>query len=74
MLPTHSELQPDLLRRWRRSASFTVEQVAVQIGRGYTTVIGYERGVITPPANVLANLAALYGCKIDDFFAAPVGA
>lgn len=59
---------PEALRNARHAARLT--QLDVQKATGiYEGTIGrYERGVITPSAWVLADLANLYGCSVLDFY------
>lgn len=64
-MPTYS---PTQLRERRRAAGLSQEQLAVAIGRSYSSVRFYERGVTTPPADVLTALAVAIGCAPTDFF------
>ena len=53
------------LREARTAAGLRPEQVALAIGRSVYSVHEYERGRVSPPANVLVDLAELYGCTVD---------
>lgn len=71
LLAESRTFSPRRLVASRRGAGMTREQVAVAIARSWTSVKQYERGVVIPPAPVLARLADVLGCTIDDFFEAP---
>ena len=62
----------DRLAARRESSGFTREQVAVEIHRSFSTVVGYEHGTITPPIRVLIELAALYEVPVGDLLAPAV--
>ncbi len=55
-------------RAMRKAAGSRVEHVAIHLDRSVYTVLEYEHGRVIPPTTVLASLADLYGCSIDDFF------
>lgn len=52
----------------RDAAGVPVELAALTVQRSAYSVHEYEMGRVTPPTPVLAQLADLYGCTIDDFF------
>lgn len=56
------------LRRARRGVRLALHAAGAHIGRDASTVAKYERGLIDPPASVLAELAALYGVEAGEFF------
>lgn len=53
-------LNPVALRKARQRAGLSLDEVAPHVGRTASVIARYERGVIDPPASVLADLAALY--------------
>lgn len=53
-------------RQKRIDAGMRAETVALEIGRSWYSVEGYERGRIIPSTQILINLADLYGCAVDD--------
>ena len=62
------QFSPRRLREAREAAGHRREAIAVQVDRSYETVAAYELGRVMPPAPILAQLAGLYGCRVDDFF------
>jgi transcriptional regulator with XRE-family HTH domain len=54
------------LREARKSAGLTREQVAVGIGKSFSSVVAYETGSVEPPLHVLRELARLYGVSLAD--------
>lgn len=58
------------LRRARISAGLRPEQLAVAVGRSVYSISAYERGVATPPVDVLAILADTLGVSVDDLLIA----
>jgi transcriptional regulator with XRE-family HTH domain len=60
-------------RELRKDAELRIERVAIDIDRSVYAMLSYENNRSTPPAAILAALADLYGCAIDDFFAAVPG-
>jgi len=61
-------LDPAALRRARRAAGLSLHAVAPQVERTASVVARYERGLVDPPASVLAALAGLYGVHPGEFF------
>ena len=49
------------LRSWRRSAGFTLQEVAERLGTAHSSILRYERGEVKPSPEVIAALAELYG-------------
>lgn len=57
------------LRKARRSAGYKrAEDAAAQLGIAMLTLYTYERGDREPRAQLMADMAALYGCKVTDFY------
>jgi transcriptional regulator with XRE-family HTH domain len=61
-------LDPAALRRARLAAGYTIFDVGAATGRTPSVVARYERGLIDPPASVLAALAGLYRVNPGTFF------
>lgn len=61
-------LSPERLLAARTALGLSREQVAVEIHRSYHTVTSYELGRQTPPAEVLGDLADLYGVDVNAFY------
>ena len=55
------------IKRKRRSAGLTQEQVADALGIPLRSLQAYEEGEYSPPLDRAALLAELYECSIDDF-------
>lgn len=53
------------LREARAAAGLRPEQVALAIGKSVYTIHEYERGRVSPPADVLADLSRLLGVTVD---------
>lgn len=53
-------------RQRRMSASLTQECVAKQLGIGRTAVSMWETGDALPRAEMLPEIARLYGCTVDE--------
>lgn len=60
----------DRLTQLRTNAGLRREHVAVAVDRSVFAVRSYERGDVCPPADVLAALADVLGCRVDDLFVA----
>lgn len=54
------------LRETRKAAGISIERLAVTIGRSAYSIQEYERGRVTPPINVIADIADTIGRPIDD--------
>ncbi len=52
----------------RVAAGLSREIVAVRLEKSYSTVVGYERGVTSPPIPVLVRLANLYHVPVGALF------
>lgn len=56
------------MKEWRLKAKMTQEEVAQKLNIQRTTVSMWETGESNPRADKLPQLAALYGCTIDELF------
>ena len=56
------------LKKLRKEAGITQEDLARVLGVGRTTISEYERGVIEPKRKTLIDLAFYFGVPIDYFF------
>lgn len=54
------------LREARDAAGFSIEQVAVELGRSAYTVHGYELGRIEPPVHILVQMCRMFDASIGD--------
>lgn len=68
-MPAVASPLADRLAAARRGAGLSREQAALAIGRSWSSLAGYERGVNTPPVPVLVDLAALYGTTVSALLA-----
>lgn len=57
------------LRKLRRSANITQEELGASVGVTRQTIISWESGDTWPAAPMLPKLARVLGCSIDDLFA-----
>jgi len=55
----------------RNSKGLTLQQVGNSIGLSARTVMRIEGGERKPKADVMFQLAALYGCSVNDFYGEP---
>jgi transcriptional regulator with XRE-family HTH domain len=55
------------LKDLREGAGLSRTDVAFAARRSEQTVWLWERGKVTPPFDVLAQVATLIGCQVDDF-------
>jgi transcriptional regulator with XRE-family HTH domain len=62
-------LDPAALRRARRTAGLSLHAVGPRVDRAASVVARYEKGLVDPPASVLAALAGVYGVHPGEFFA-----
>lgn len=53
------------LRQARIVAHLKPEQLALAIGKSVYTIHEYERGRVSPPADVLAELSRVLGVSVD---------
>jgi transcriptional regulator with XRE-family HTH domain len=56
------------LRDLRKRAHLSRDVLAFVVGRTVGSIANYERGITTPSADVLAELAEYLDCAPDDFF------
>lgn len=56
------------LRKLRRSANITQEELGASVGVTRQTIISWESGDTWPAAPMLPKLAKALGCSIDDLF------
>ncbi len=59
---------PANLRRLREAAGLTVMDVCKHVGCRENTVYRWERGEYAPVEETKERLAALYGCRVADFY------
>jgi transcriptional regulator with XRE-family HTH domain len=59
------------LRDARTAAGLSPEHVAVATGRSSFSVREWERGRVTPPTNLLGQIAATLGINVADLFEGP---
>lgn len=57
-----------LLKQQRLDHDVRVEAVAVAADRSAPSIIAYERGIATPPADVVGRMADAIGCEVADFY------
>ncbi len=55
-----ADLDPTRLRDARRRSGLTLTQAAAKVGVSYAAIGQYERGVVTPKADTILKLAAVY--------------
>jgi transcriptional regulator with XRE-family HTH domain len=63
------EFQGSRLRAQRRDKGFSREALGLAAGRSYQAISQYERGRVTPPADIVGALASVLGCSPDAFYA-----
>ena len=59
------------LKRFRKLAGYTQEEVANRLGVSLQTVARWESGARLPSIDYLEKLADLYGVEVADFFIEP---
>ena len=70
MLKTRKILRHNL-KRYRKMAGLTQEEVAQRLGVSPQTVARWEQGARIPSVEHLEELADLYGIDVADFFISP---
>lgn len=55
-----------LIRRCRKAANMSQQQLADRIGRAQSVVSSYESGAWAPEANMLGRIAATLGVSVDE--------
>lgn len=61
---------PQALRGARRAAGLTLIDVAARTGRSWSVIGRYERGEVSPSADVIADLCLLYSVSPGDLWRA----
>jgi transcriptional regulator with XRE-family HTH domain len=56
------------LRATREAAGVSRERLALQIGRGYPTIVAYEQDRAVPPGDVIGKMAGALGCSPATFY------
>lgn len=54
------------IQKFRKQKRLTQEELAKEIGMSQPAINQYERGVKTPPPNVLIALADAFSCSLDE--------
>ena len=62
------EMIADNIRAERNRKGYTQEQIAEMLGMATKTYLEYEKDAKNIKAGNLYKLAAILGCKVDDFF------
>ena len=57
-----------MLREMRQARDLTLQDVADKLNLDRTTIGKWELGLSFPRPDVAQNLAALYGCSMDDLY------
>jgi DNA-binding XRE family transcriptional regulator len=65
-VPTQ-RFSPSRFKELREAAGLTRTAVGYAAGRSEQSVWLWERGKVTPSLDVLAQVAVLIGCQVDDF-------
>lgn len=56
----------EMILRKRQAAGMTQEQLASQVPCSRTTIAQYELGLKTPSVSIVARLADVFGCTVDE--------
>ena len=56
----------EMILRKRQAAGMTQEQLAAQVPCSRTIIAQYEIGLKTPSISVVARLADVFGCTVDE--------
>ena len=56
------------LRDRRKAQGVSRDTLAFCVGRTVGTIANYERGLTSPPADVLAELARFLECPVEELF------
>lgn len=54
------------IRTLRKSRKITQQQLAEIIGKSHTIIVNYEKGKVTPPLDVLIELADIFEVSLDE--------
>lgn len=55
-----------MILRKRQAAGMTQEQLAAQVPCSRTIIAQYEIGLKTPSVSIVARLADVFGCTVDE--------
>ena len=56
----------EMILRKRQAAGMTQEQLAAQVPCSRTIIAQYEIGLKTPSISIVARLADVFGCTVDE--------
>lgn len=56
----------EMILRKRQAAGMTQEQLAAQVPCSRTIIAQYEIGLKTPSVSIVARLADVFGCTVDE--------
>lgn len=56
----------EMILKKRQAAGMTQEQLASQVPCSRTTIAQYELGLKTPSVSIIARLADVFGCTVDE--------
>lgn len=56
----------ETILRKRQAAGMTQEQLAAQVPCSRTIIAQYEIGLKTPSVSIVARLADVFGCTVDE--------
>ena len=56
----------EMILRKRQAAGMTQEQLASQVPCSRTIIAQYEIGLKTPSVSIVARLADVFGCTVDE--------
>lgn len=56
------------LRRMRKAAGITQEEIGERLGVVKATVSAWERCVTTPSINIAFRIAEILGCSVEDLY------
>lgn len=55
-----------IIREKRKERGWTLEKLAEEIGRTFSTVAAWERDEITPSLFIVWDLADIFNCSLDE--------
>ena len=55
-----------IIRQKRKERGWTLEQLAAEIGRTFSTVAAWERDEMTPSLFIVWDLADIFNCSLDE--------
>ena len=56
----------EMILKKRQEAGMTQEQLAAQVPCSRTSIAQYEIGLKTPSVSIVARLADVFGCTVDE--------